>query len=497
MRTWPPRSGTADAILLPACRYRQHRQPRVRRQSTIGMTELSVMRAFSHPHRRFRLPVAGTAAIFCLALLGGQVRAASLFTDEERARIVAFWNEPGRFQSTLPLYPPGDGPWQVRLTPEGSRWFLAYQRAIGGSAAPPTMDAPGSTPRSAVWEKWVQTRLEADRWSARATADAANAALQLPPVAAGTSPPPPPPGPIPPDLLATVGNPPVLARAVTPLLHTVAFEDGEAYPLQDHVAVRPRYAYYRFPQGVMALGPQLRTLPESELDALFQACGFSPSEQRVAKAVSRHEGGFESINTYDTGYVSVGFIQFASLEAGKGSLSAVLLHQKRTRPEEFERDFRRYGLDVDESGTQVCVDPGTGAELAGPVAISRIVDDRRLIAVFQRAGRRSQAFRVAQLQIAKLRYWPGDDPVRLLAGGQEHTGKVSDVIRSEAGLATLFDRKVNRGSIAPFPEVVARVMETHGLSSLAAAGAYEREIIAALKYREDFLANAELGQPTP
>ena len=91
------------------------------------------------------------------------------------------------------------------------------------------------------------------------------------------------------------------------------------------------------------------------------------------------------------------------------------------------------------------VDPATGAELSGPDAVHKIVDDKRLIAIFQRAGRHSHAFKVAQVKIAKSHYWPAEDQFTVVLDGRTITGRVSDVIHTEAGMATLFDRKVNRG----------------------------------------------------
>jgi len=54
---------------------------------------------------------------------------------------------------------------------------------------------------------------------------------------------------------------------------------------------------------------------------------------------------------------------------------------------------------------------------------------------------------------------------------------------------------VNRGSIAPFAEVLGRVMAAHGCKSVAEARRYEREIVAALKYRSDFLSDPTLSKP--
>jgi hypothetical protein len=42
-----------------------------------------------------------------------------------------------------------------------------------------------------------------------------------------------------------------------------------------------------------------------ELNRIFAASGLTPVEARVMRAVSLLEGGFDSINTYDTGF-SVG-----------------------------------------------------------------------------------------------------------------------------------------------------------------------------------------------
>jgi hypothetical protein len=69
-----------------------------------------------------------------------------LFTDAERTALVAFWNAPGRQEITALPDAAKTGPWQVRLTPEGSTWLLGYQRAIRGSgkSIPPSQDARAS-----------------------------------------------------------------------------------------------------------------------------------------------------------------------------------------------------------------------------------------------------------------------------------------------------------------------------------------------------------------
>ena len=459
----------------------------------------------------FRLRWILSPLLVLIGLVAGSAgcRAQSFFSDRERAKIVAYWAVPGRHVITAaPPEPPGAGPWQVRLTADGSAWFLAYQKVVSGNAKPPpTLDArapvgatgmtsSGAQVSTAGWETWVQVKLAHDRAAAQATADRANAAA-LGRTVPNPAAPPPPLGPIPPTLLAACGNPPPFADAVTPLRHVVTFEnEPEPYVFADNVRTRERYAYYRFPQGTVAYGTPLREMPGTELDSLFAAAGMTPAEQRIARAVSKLEGGFETVNTYDTGYVSIGFIQFITGEEGRGSLSQVLAREKTDRPNDFAQDFHRFGIDVDPfTGTLIVCDPSTGAELWGAPAVQKIIADKRLAAVFQRAGRKSLAFRVAQIQLAKARYWPADEPIKIVIKGREMTGKVSDVVRSEAGLATLFDRKVNRGTIAPFADVLTRVMTARGGKTLADAAKFEREIIAQLKYRADFLADPTLSKP--
>jgi hypothetical protein len=448
-----------------------------------------------------------------LVCIGVSAQAEPVFSAAERAKLVSFWNAPGRYRVSLPPEAAKTGPWQVRLTPEASLWFHKYQATLGLGKIAPTQDAKNTNGQG--WETWIEAKLAYDRWVAQQAADAANAALpgeKTKPNGNGNSvkataapqngngkptkrTTPPPPGPIPESLRAAVGNPPPFAAPVTPLLHVITFDDNESYSYPDHVLMRPRYAYYRFPQGTVAYGTFLKDMPDAELNALFADAGMTPSEQRIMKAVSKLEGGFETVNTYDTGFVSIGFIQCITWDDGRGSLIDVMLRQRVDDPASYARDFRAFGIDVDPTGTITIVDPGTGAELVGPDAVQKIIADKRLTAVFQKAGRHSRAFRIAQIKIAKSRYWPANDPVSVTINGRVLTGNVSDIIKSEAGMATLFDRKVNRGNIAPFVDVVTKVMTERQLTELAAVPAYEKEIVAALKYRVDFLTDKSLSQP--
>lgn len=417
-----------------------------------------------------------------------------MFTPQERAQIVAYWQVPGRLSYTAPPTALKTGPFQVRLTPEGSKWLLKYQIATGFSGAPPTQQ-PTQMAANPAWKSWVQGKIAWDRYQAQMEADSANWALGFAPPK--RSAPPPFPGPIPPDLLTACGNPPPFASVVAPMEATVSFDDGISFSYQDNIDMPPAYPYYRFPQGTDTAGIPLKSMPSQELQALFDTAHLTPQQAHVLAAVSPLEGGFDAINTYDTGYVSVGFLQFITAANGKGDLLPVLLREKSENPQAFQNDFHRFGIEVTPDGTLDVVDPDTGAELLGADAVMKVIADKRLTAVFQRAGRYSTLFRVAQIETAIANYWPADFPITVQVNGQTLNGKVSDVVHSEAGLATLFDRQVNRGTIQPFPTVLAQVMQEHNLTSLADAALYEQEIVQKCRYRSDFLKNPNLSQPPP
>jgi len=384
---------------------------------------------------------------------------------------------------------------------------MDYQIAVTGSrkGIPPTVDAHAAAGSAqADWERWVSARVAYDNWLAANAAAAANTAAlgprtaPSPPRNAAPAIPPAPPGPIPPTLLAACGNPPAFASAVAPLQHTITFDDpGDTYTYQDNPKMRDRYAYYRSPLGTRAYGPMLREMPAPELDALFRKAGFSPSDQRILTAVSGLEGGFDAINTYDTGFVSIGFIQFITGSTGSEDLAQVMLREKTDSQTDFQNDFHRFGMDIQPvDGMLTVVDPTTGAELVGRDAVLKVIEDKRLTAIFQRAGRRSTAFRVAQIETARASYWPTDDPIRItLDDGTQLQGKVGEIIHSEAGLATLVDRKVNTGHLNGLNEAIAQAMRTHHCKKLSETAAWEREIVQAVKFRRDFLADPSLGQP--
>jgi hypothetical protein len=423
-----------------------------------------------------------------------------LFSDDERNAIMGFWAKEGRYVSMPPDDATQKGLWQVRLSVPGSIWFREYNRARKVSA-PPTQNAKPQTPEQEEWEKWVVQKLNRDRWEAFQQAKLNNKKMFNvdAPAADKTIPAtePPRPGPIPRELLALVKiNPPAFAEAVVPMSHVIAFDDI-TLTYRDNVRLsNPRYLYYRFEKGVNSEGISMKSMSRDQINRLFKASGMSGRESRVMRAVSELEGGFDAVNTYDTGYVSVGFIQFATLAEGDNSLGSFLASYKRDDPDNFNRDMRAYGIDVTSDGKLAVLDPVTGAELSGSDATLKTVSDRRLIAIFQRAGLKSDAFNAAQIRSAKAQFWPEFDNVSVeLASGKKITGRVSDFVKSEAGIATLMDRKVNTGNIAKLASVLDQLAPRVRPTSMADYAPYEGEIIRLMTYRRNFLEDPELSKP--
>lgn len=401
---------------------------------------------------------------------------------------VEYWSDPSRYKASLPKESARSGAFQVRLTPEGSQWLWNYAGALGRGKGGPTLKTRPSSVEVGVWDAWIREKIAYDRWIAAKDAAAKNGSGS--PLKTTTD-----PGPAPDSLRGIFGPPPPFASAVQPMEHTVTFHDGTQIVFRDNPVMREDYAYYRSPQGVMSGGTPVKDIDEEELNSLFEEAKIPSQTRGVMKAVSLLEGGFDAVNTYDTGFVSIGFIQFACLKEGGGSLGAVLRNYKQSSPKGFNEDFVRFGLDVSDDGKLVATDLSNGEQKTGPEAAQLIIADKRLAAVFQRAGRLSRGFRVAQLRVAKELYYPGDDQIVVSAGKSVLSGKVSDVVKSEAGLATLMDRKVHTGRLDPLKQVLESIASTNSVTSFADLAKWEQEVVEKLKNRKSYLGDESLTQP--
>lgn len=432
-----------------------------------------------------------------------------VFSAADRAAVRTVWTDKVRYEAKPPPYADNRGAWQVRLTSEGSRWLYDFNRLIGVGKAAKGATPVASEQESEDWSEWVSRRIAADRREAERQASARNAgrtiaeALDYGSVAGlvedgsgvlahefGES-----REPMPESLQEHIGKPPPLAAAVKPSLHRIVFGNEPSIDLVDQAPVPANYAFFRNAQGVVSGGTPVRSMSDEDAKAIQKASGLDEGTWRVVRAVSQLEGGFDSINTYDTGFVSAGFIQFACGKGGSGSLGKVLLRVKENDRKAFASDFERFGITVNEKGVLVVCEPDSGKVREGAAAAKAIMDEPRLAAVFVRAGRRSVAFRVAQLQIAKERYFPSEDLVVTTLGDESVSIRIGDLFKSEAGLATLMDRKVHTGRLETLPAVIAKVVEANGCQSVEELAAVEDQLVAGMKYRRDFFKDASLEQP--
>jgi hypothetical protein len=430
------------------------------------------------------------AALAMVVPAQGQV----YFSPEERSRVIEYWSQGDRYVSSLLPDAAANGSWRARQTAEGSRWLWQYNRRLRPGKGNPVVDPKAANAKQAAWDAWLDRRIAFDHAkAAQAAAEknrAENPGAALAPVEQASD-----PGSPPSDLVELAGEPPAFARAVQPQQHSVRFDSGAPLVYADNVPMRRKFLYYRFPEGIQSGGQRVRDMAPAQLQSLFEEAGLSEREMKVMKSVSLLEGGFDSINTYDTGFVSAGFIQFAALDRGSGSLGQVLLRLKSASFGDFDSYFRRFGLEVTDAGELVALCPSSGAEFIGSGAAMKIISDRRLASVFQHAGRESRAYRVAQLQVAKKMYYPGDDVVRITRNGVTDTVRVSQIFRTEAGIATLMDRKVNTGSLGNLTSVLQSAADRTGVDDLSKLALVEYDLIRQMQWRKDYLSDATLSRP--
>ncbi|HYP39181.1 MAG TPA: hypothetical protein VEX13_02375, partial [Chloroflexia bacterium] len=260
--------------------------------------------------------------------------------------------------------------------------------------------------------------------------------------------------------------------------------------------VSPGYTYLRSETGVAKTGTKVSS--RKDIDSVFDEASITDATiRKVMKKVSAHEGGFEAVNTYDTGFISVGFIQFISGEAGDGSLSTLLREMKKSNPTEFATYFHDLGIDVDNKGL-VVVDPTQGKQLRGKEAVQAVMNDKRLTSVFHQAGANSKAFQAAQIKTAYADYYLADHSFSVKEGEVTISGKYGDVLKSEAGKTAIMDRGVQKGvpgTKEVFKKACRDLIKAHRLTTLEELAKYEITIIPSIQNRVKVLEDTALTQP--
>lgn len=409
------------------------------------------------------------------------------FNSTEIKQILAYWQDPDRHVQT-DLHP--DAPNQPLQSAKGAKWLYEYykKREPGVRLSPKGNPAP-KTQRHSQWDQWIAKIYQEDRERAQSVSQSLNDIEKgffgppIPELPRQTS--------TPADLKALAGDPPSFFDVEKPQSHLIRFTDTTV-SLSDGPSIRDGYPFLRNTLGVANVGTPVS---DANLNALTYAAGLDGTIGKVMQAVSNLEGGFDSVNTYDTGLISVGFIQFACLENGSGALGRLLQSYKTRQPATFQTDFRQFGIDVTAFGHLVAIHPETGEELVGARAAETIAADKRLTAVFQRAGKNSRPYQIEQLRMAQRLFDPRFQKFTATINGQSFNIFVNDVIRSEAGLATIMDRLINTGSIGDLANAVTALATETGAKTISDVARYEDVLIGNLSYRRDFTKVATLNRP--
>lgn len=404
---------------------------------------------------------------------------ADLFTPAQEAAIDAFWQEKGRYmqKDAAPT-----APYQVAQSAAGSQWLLHYFKTRDPNAIIlPTKNPEPRTKEHVEWDKWITSQYQADHHQAAYQAFIQNQyrkGFNGPWLPISRK-------PVPASLASLAGEPPRFATIYRPQEYKIQYPDFQ-WRITDGANVRDLYPYLRSIRGIAYAG---ESVSQSTLTRLAKEAGLSNKELQVMSAVSQLEGGFGSVNTYDSGYLSVGFIQFASLETGSGSLGRLLSHFKVKSPEGFRKHFSRYGVEVTPDAILVVYDSVQHRELMGDDAVRAVIRNKRLTSVFARAGEMSSTYQALQLQLAKQMYYPAGKSVQITLGGKTHQVQVNDFIRTSQGLAILMDRMVNLGNIGNLQSTVQEFIDRNRLTSLAQLKNSEDLLIGGLVHRDDMVAS--------
>ncbi len=195
---------------------------------------------------------------------------------------------------------------------------------------------------------------------------------------------------------------------------------------------------------VGAAGP---TVPE----LLAKDPTLGPSTKKILAIISRFEGGFTALNTWDVADVTFGMVQWTTGASGHGDLIRALTIMKKAAPDAFAARLVRYGIDVAPTGLVLTRPDGT--VLTGVPAAKAVQSDPKLAAVLAAAGA-DPALQAAELRAANEIEVSGALTSRLSVtfpaaskGAKPVTAHipVAALITSELGVGVLANHTVHGG----------------------------------------------------
>ncbi|HKT05341.1 MAG TPA: hypothetical protein VJT31_37975, partial [Rugosimonospora sp.] len=177
---------------------------------------------------------------------------------------------------------------------------------------------------------------------------------------------------------------------------------------------------------------------------------LGPSTRKILAIISRHEGDFTSVNTWDIADVTFGMVQWTTGDSGRGDLIRALTIMKQAAPDAFADRLGRYGIDVAPTGL-VLTRPD-GSVLTGVPAAKAVQADTKLTAVLAAAGT-DPALQAAELRAANEIEVQGALTARLsvrfpgTGGGKAATVRipVAALVTSEFGVGVLANHTVHGG----------------------------------------------------
>lgn len=178
---------------------------------------------------------------------------------------------------------------------------------------------------------------------------------------------------------------------------------------------------------------------------------LGPSTKKILAIISRFEGGFSALNTWDVADVTFGMVQWTTGASGHGDLIRALTIMKQAAPDAFAARLTRYGIDVAPTGLVLTRPDGT--VLTGVPAAKAVQSDPKLAAVLAAAGA-DPALQAAELRAANEIEVAGALTSRLsvtfpaAAKGAKPTTAgipVSALITSELGVGVLANHTVHGG----------------------------------------------------
>jgi LysM repeat protein len=246
--------------------------------------------------------------------------------------------------------------------------------------------------------------------------------------------------------------------------------------------IQSAFAVYK--DGIMYPG---RSSPKNVPVDAYVSVGLTTGLARALKVVSENEGNFDAINSYDKAIFSFGFIQFAG--GAGGGLGQMLMNVKTRDPQVFRQMFGQYGVDVVAAAPRPIItaaSPEAGTVLQGDNACMYIKSDKRLTTAFIAAGFHPTVM-LAQIQSAVQGYVNPSFGIKLTlqVGTQTFANvPITQIIRTEAGVATLIDLTVNQWIVRTggfFQQAISQVAAANRFTSLQQLAMIdERQVLQAI-----------------